>query len=134
MTAECLRVKLPPVPSVNSLYFTTKFGKRVRTAKGKAWFAVAEAIIRKEIERQGWTMTDCKVVVEVNTHWPDRRRRDTNNLSKALADALEHAGVYADDCKALLRYIDYDVDREHAGVDVVVRPFDESSDVLMYEG
>lgn len=28
---------------------------------------------------------------------PDRRRRDIDNLSKALLDALEHAGAYPDD-------------------------------------
>jgi len=28
---------------------------------------------------------------------PDGRRRDLDNLQKALCDALQHAGVYADD-------------------------------------
>lgn len=28
---------------------------------------------------------------------PDRRRRDLDNVQKALLDALEHGGVYADD-------------------------------------
>jgi crossover junction endodeoxyribonuclease RusA len=28
---------------------------------------------------------------------PDRRRRDLDNLVKATADALQHAGVYEDD-------------------------------------
>jgi crossover junction endodeoxyribonuclease RusA len=28
---------------------------------------------------------------------PDRRRRDLDNIQKALLDSLEHAGVYADD-------------------------------------
>lgn len=121
------------MPSVNSLYFTTKYGKRIRTAKGKAWFNEAESIIRDEIARQHWDTTDCKVVVEVNTHWPDRRRRDTNNLSKAICDAFEHAKAYKDDCKALLRYIDYDVDKEHAGVDVVVRKFEDGKDSWAYK-
>jgi crossover junction endodeoxyribonuclease RusA len=28
---------------------------------------------------------------------PDRRRRDLDNLLKALLDSIEHAGVYEDD-------------------------------------
>ena len=133
MSKGMLRVSLPVPVSVNALYFTTHTGKRVRTAKGKAWFSEAEAIIRREIEKQHWVTTDEKVVVEVNTFWKDRRRRDTNNLSKALTDAFEHAAAYKDDCKALLRYIDYSVDRENPRVDVVVRRFDESSDGWKYK-
>lgn len=131
--SEVFRVHLPPVPSVNSMYLRTRYGKQIRTAKAKKWFSEAEAIIREEIERQHWETTDCKVIVDVMSHWPDRRRRDTNNLSKALADALEHAQVYRDDCKALLRYIDYDVDKENAGVDIVVRRFDEATDGWKYK-
>lgn len=119
-----LHLITPLPPSVNAMYFTTKYGKRVRTAKAKAWFEEAEAITQKEIEKQGWKRTEeQKVIVEVLTMWGDKRRRDTNNLSKSLADMLEHAGVYDDDCHALIRYIDYDVDKDNPRVEMVVRPF-----------
>ena len=119
-----LRLTIPPAPSVNAMYLTTKFGKRVRTKKAKEWFEEAEAITRKAIKEQGWKRTEKqKVVVNVLTLWGDNRRRDTNNLSKSLADMLEHAGVYDDDCYALIRYIDFGVDKANPRVEMVIRPF-----------
>ena len=89
---------------------------------------------KEEIQRQHWTpKAGAKFVVEINTHWRDKRRRDTDNQSKAIADSLTHAGAYDDDCHALLRYIDYDVDKENAGVDVVVRMFDKMKDYWRYD-
>jgi len=37
------------------------------------------------------------VAVNIVVHPPDRRRRDIDNVIKALLDALEHGGAYADD-------------------------------------
>lgn len=124
-----LHVVVPCVISVNALYMTTRTGKRIRTARGKAWFADAEALTAKAIAEQHWQRTEkTKVVVEVYTAWPDARRRDTNNSSKALADMLEHAGVYDDDKYALLRFIDYGIDRENPRSEIIVRLFDPAVD------
>ena len=35
--------------------------------------------------------------VEIEVYPPDRRRRDIDNVQKALLDALEHGGAYRDD-------------------------------------
>jgi len=35
--------------------------------------------------------------VQILASAPDRRRRDLDNITKALLDALAHAGIYADD-------------------------------------
>jgi crossover junction endodeoxyribonuclease RusA len=35
--------------------------------------------------------------VEVDVYPPDNRRRDIDNVAKALLDALQHGGAYADD-------------------------------------
>jgi Holliday junction resolvase RusA-like endonuclease len=37
------------------------------------------------------------LAVEVELYPPDRRRRDIDNALKALLDALQHGGAYADD-------------------------------------
>ena len=40
---------------------------------------------------------DGPLAVEVEVHPPDNRRRDIDNVQKALLDALQHGGAYADD-------------------------------------
>ena len=120
---------LPPVPSVNALYFTTRSGKRIRTAKAKAWFGAAEMIISASMRAQGWSTTEnTKVVIDIMTYWPDRRKRDVDNQGKAIFDALEHAGVFDNDCWALPRYIDFAVDKENPRVVCVIRKFDQEKD------
>jgi crossover junction endodeoxyribonuclease RusA len=37
------------------------------------------------------------LAVEVEVFPPDQRRRDLDNVQKALLDALQHGGAYADD-------------------------------------
>jgi len=38
-----------------------------------------------------------RIALAMGAFPPDRRRRDLDNIAKAVLDALEHAGVYADD-------------------------------------
>lgn len=124
-----LHLVIPSIPSVNSMYMNTKFGKRVRTKKAKAWFAEAEDTVRRQMRNQKWHTTQGeKVIVDVYTLFPDARNRDVNNSAKALCDMLEHAEVYDNDRYALVRYIDYDIDREHPRVEIIVRKFDKEKD------
>lgn len=132
--ADKLTVVLPPVPSVNSLYFTTKYGQRIRTAKAKEWFSQAEYIIRNAMEVQGWDTTeDTKVVIDIMTYWKDKRKRDVDNQGKAIFDALEHAGVFDNDRWALPRYIDFAVDKENPRVICVIHKFDKEKDGWLHD-
>ena len=38
-----------------------------------------------------------RIALAMDAFPPDRRRRDLDNIQKPVLDALEHAGVYADD-------------------------------------
>ena len=127
MAEKVLRLVLPMPPSVNHMYLQSRWGgKRIRTKKAREWFDQAEKIVRNEILSQQWEPTiNQKIVLDVLTMFPDRRKRDTNNTAKALCDMLEHAGVYDNDRFALVRYIDYGVDRENPRVEVVIRVYQE---------
>lgn len=94
---------------------------RVPTKAAGEWCAAARDIAFTEALRTGWTCPQAeKVVVELTVYWPDRRRRDTHNLHKLLCDAIE--GVAVDDDRwALVRDVDFDVDRDDPRVEVTVR-------------
>jgi crossover junction endodeoxyribonuclease RusA len=56
---------------------------------------------------------------------PDHRRRDIDNLIKATADALQHAGVYEDDSQVdllVVRRCEPDRPRGHVEVRVEELP------------
>jgi crossover junction endodeoxyribonuclease RusA len=69
--------------------------------------------------------------VEVVVHPPDRRRRDVDNVQKALLDALAHGGAYHDDNQIVRLSIERreplesgksivrikELEREHSGSD-----------------
>jgi Holliday junction resolvase RusA-like endonuclease len=41
------------------------------------------------------------LAVEVEVHPPDHRRRDIDNVQKALLDGLQHGGAYLDDSQVV---------------------------------
>lgn len=55
--------------------------------------AVEMEVAKSLLENIGESMLE----VEIDMYPPDRRRRDSDNITKALFDSLQHAGVYGDD-------------------------------------
>jgi len=87
-----IQLLLPWPPSVNH-YWLQRGKARFISPRGRAFRqAVAE-----ECAMQGVTPLDGRLAVHVALWPPDKRRRDIDNLLKALLDACEHAGCYADD-------------------------------------
>jgi len=87
-----VRLTLPWPPSVNHYWgrrgkrtFVTARGKRFRKAVGYAVLAAKSPHFAGPCE------------LRITAYPPDRRRRDLDNITKALFDALEHAGVFDDD-------------------------------------
>ena len=87
-----IQITLPWPPSVNH-YWLQRGKARFIGAKGKAFRqAVAEECAAQEIAAM-----EGRLSVHVALWPPDRRRRDIDNPLKALLDACQHAGCYADD-------------------------------------
>jgi crossover junction endodeoxyribonuclease RusA len=67
------------------------------------------------MDRSQWPMTE-PLRVAVFLYPPDKRRRDIDNVLKALLDGIGHMGVYQDDSQILR----LEVTKMHSGKGEVV--------------
>ena len=87
-----LELDLPYPPSVN--HYWRHVGPRVLVSrKGRAYRTTVGAILARRRVRP---MVG-SLAIEIDVHPPDRRRRDLDNLTKSLLDALAQGGAYEDD-------------------------------------
>lgn len=90
-----ITLKLPYPPSINN-YYGIKGSRKFIKKEGREFRTVVVDALRT----YAWThepLTE-RLQVWVEVFPPDRRRRDLDNIKKALLDALTHAGIYEDDC------------------------------------
>lgn len=107
-------------PSVNHLYHNALInGRRMRVLnkKGKLWREDARLMAMIWAKRNRWTKSDGKVVMRLWFYYPDKRRRDSHNFLKLIADSLEGI-LYEDDKMLLPQIIDFEVDRERPRVEI----------------
>lgn len=116
---------LPYPPSVNrywraaggrrSRVLVSREGRRYRVA---VWIATRDLVQSRRVPLIG------ELAVVVVMRPKDLRRRDVDNVAKALLDALTHAGVYSDDSQIRRLTIDRgDVDRREPRVEVRIDPY-----------
>ena len=84
--------ELPYPPSVN--HYWRRVGARTLISRGGRAFREAVCTILRE---RGVQPVSGPLAMEVVIWPPDRRRRDIDNVQKALLDALQHGGLYEDD-------------------------------------
>ena len=88
-----IELTLPWPPSVNR-YWRSYMGRVLISAEGRKYRrAVAEQVLIQGENKQ----VDYAMKVEIKAYRPDRRRRDLDNLLKAVLDSMVHAGVMEDD-------------------------------------
>lgn len=86
-----LSFRLDYPPTVN-LYWRTWNGRPVLSAQGRAYRSAA-AEFRPE------SPLESRLAVCLQLTMPDRRKRDIDNVAKAVLDAIGHAGIWYDDCQ-----------------------------------
>ena len=88
-----IEITLPWPPSINNYWRNWK-GRTVLSVEGRKY---REAVIQ-QIWMQGFVKRmDCNLKVTIEAHRPDNRKRDLDNLLKAVLDALQHAEAFNDD-------------------------------------
>jgi Holliday junction resolvase RusA-like endonuclease len=92
-----------------------------------------EILSRNWMEENNWeTPVNQKVYVDAWIWFPDARERDCHNLDKIILDSFEDAGIFDNDCNALLRYQDFDIDLENPRIEItftIKEPFDRKEKV-----
>lgn len=89
-----LTIQYPP--SANSLYRSIvrgKFATVIISKKGRQFFAD----IAKQFADEGVKPMDGDIEIWIEATPPDRRKRDLDNLNKAIFDCLQKGGCIFDD-------------------------------------
>lgn len=92
MVAAANEFVLPYPPSANH-YWRMWRNRIVIGKEGRAY----RTHVRSALQGRVGEPLTASLAVHVVAFPPDRRRRDIDNVQKALLDALEHAGVFRDD-------------------------------------
>lgn len=102
-TRHLCTLKLPYPPSINS-YYGSRGGRQYIRREGREYRdKVMDILVPAFHEYEAY---EGPLQVWVEVHLPDRRRRDLDNISKALLDAITHSGVWEDDSQIVdLRYV-----------------------------
>ena len=88
-----VELELPWAPSVNHCWARNRDGGMRLTDAGKEFRLSVQLVVnRAKVSKMAGRLS-----VEIIACPPDKRRRDIDNLVKAVLDALQHADLYDDD-------------------------------------
>jgi len=95
-----MSLELPWPPSVNR-YWRSNRGRVHISAEGRKYRETVVYIV----SALKHTFGTGRLSVSIEACVPDRRRRDLDNLTKAVLDSMQHGGLYADDSQIDELYI-----------------------------
>jgi crossover junction endodeoxyribonuclease RusA len=84
---------IPYPPSVNHLYGRSKWGGEYIKPEGKQFYALTAMLISKHSN----AFPSQRLSVTIKMHPPDKRKRDLDNVLKAILDSVTKANVWTDD-------------------------------------
>lgn len=88
---------LPWPPSVNSYWRSVVIGKQPRVLISEDGRKYRKAVEQSFMLQRVASVGTARVAVDIEVRMPDKRRRDLDNLPKAVLDALTHSGLWEDD-------------------------------------
>lgn len=115
-----ITLKIPMPPPLSACFSNVPGRGRVKSARYKLWAREANAEIYSQVLRlrRPDRSFDGDVKATFLIRRPDRRRRDLDNLGKALCDVLRSSAVLHDDSQIVdLRFAWADVDAVEARVE-----------------
>lgn len=92
-----IKLRLPFPPSINHYWLLRKGGGRFITPKGKLFRTAVYAQVLMNVKRRQAFVNGEVVTVKMSIVPPDNRRRDMDNIFKALFDALTYSQIWKDD-------------------------------------
>lgn len=87
---------LPWPPTVNTYYRHVGY-RTLISRRGRAFRRDVCALLGGSGPRK--PPAGGRIALCMDAFPPDRRLRDLDNIQKAAIDAMQHAGIYADDCQ-----------------------------------
>ncbi len=117
-----------PLPPTSNHRLIPVGGRQIKSPEYRAWMDQAAWLMRSQLpSKQDPIATN--VVVTVGITFPDRRKRDIDNVLKPVNDAMVKSGVLADDSyiKGQIVYRD-DIDKNNAKVEIgIYQPSDKQA-------
>lgn len=113
-----IELQLPYPPSLNR-YWRHVRGRVVLSGGGRKYQADVKQILESKKIRQLRSRLDVLIIMRP----PDNRKRDVDNIPKAILDSLQNGGLMQDDCQVDRLTIVRDDPIPGGGVSVMVRAF-----------